>query len=159
MHSNDIIKYYFAAVSMFLRVFKAFPCDTYLTGASLLNQAVQKLSSNMKEFWSLLTVKKHWVKPTLIDLNDWMKEKAEARDLIKQTSAKPKTEDNNLSATKNKVDSKVTSKMKKGNQEIKFCCHWRRFNCVARFVRVTIACENAVSSETKIHSARKFSCW
>ena len=61
----------------------------------------------MKESWSLFTVKKHWVKPTLLDFNDWPKENAEAHDLMKQSATKEKPEENSTSATKTKTASKV----------------------------------------------------
>ena len=61
----------------------------------------------MKESGSLVTVKKHYVKPTLLDFNDWLKEKAEAHDLIKNTATKARTEDANNSVTRSKVASKA----------------------------------------------------
>ena len=61
----------------------------------------------MKESWSLFTVKKHWVKPTLLDFNDWLKEKAEAHDLMKNTATKAKTEDTINSVTRSKIASKA----------------------------------------------------
>ena len=51
-------------------------------------------------------MKKHWVKPALLDFNDLLKEKAEAHDLKKQTSSKARTEDNTNSVVKTKVASK-----------------------------------------------------
>ena len=48
-------------------------------------------------------MKKHWVKPTLLDFKDWLKEKAEAHDLMKQTSSKAGTEDNINSVVKTKA--------------------------------------------------------
>ena len=78
-----------------------------MKSASLLNQAVQKLPKNKKESWSLFTFKKHWVKPTLIDFKDWLKEKAEAHDLLKQSATKARPEDNSTSVTKPKTTSKV----------------------------------------------------
>ena len=61
----------------------------------------------MKESWSLVTVKKHWLKPTLLNLNGWLKQKAEAHDLMKNTATKAKTEDTNNSVTRSKVASKA----------------------------------------------------
>ena len=68
---------------------------------------MQKLPPSLKESWSLFTVKKHWVKPTLLDFNDWLKEKAKADDLMKQTSSKARTEDNTNSVVKTKVASRT----------------------------------------------------
>ena len=100
MHNSDNIINYSAAISSLVGVFKSLSYDAGLKSASLLNQAVQKLPPNMKESWSLFTVKKHWVKPTILDFNDWLKEKAEAHDLMKQSATKAKSEDNSISVTK-----------------------------------------------------------
>ena len=107
MHNSDSIINYSAAISSLVGVFKSLSYDADLKSASLLNQAVQKLPPNMKESWSPFTVKKHWVKPILLDFNDWLKEKAEAHDLMKQSATKAKPEDNSTSVTKTKTASKV----------------------------------------------------
>ena len=107
MHNSDNIINSSAAISSLVGVFKSLSYDADLKSASLLNQAVQKLPPNMKESWSLFPVKKHWVKPTLLDFNDWLKEKAEAHDLMKQSTTKARPEDNSTSVTKTKTASKV----------------------------------------------------
>ena len=99
--------HYSATISIHVGVYKSLSYDSDLKSASLLNTAVQKLPPNVKESWSLFTVKKHWVKPTLLDFNDWLKEKAEAHDLMKQISKKARTEDNNNSVVKKKVASRA----------------------------------------------------
>ena len=55
---------------------------------SLLNAAVQNLPHNMKQSRSLFTAQTHWVKPTLLEFNDWLKQEAEVHDLMKQILAK-----------------------------------------------------------------------
>ena len=105
LHNSDNI--YSAAISSLVGVFKSLSYDADLKSASLLNQAVQILPPNMKESWSLFTVKKHWVKPTLLDFNDWLEEKAEAHDLMKQSATKARPEDNSTSVAKTKIASKV----------------------------------------------------
>ena len=80
---------------------------TFRAPLTLLNTDVRKLPPNLKESSSLFTVKKHWVKPTLLDFNDWLKQKAEAHDLTKQTSSKARTEDNTKSVVKSKVASRT----------------------------------------------------
>ena len=107
MHNSDNIINYSATISSLVGVFKSLSYDSDLKSASLLNTAVQKLPPNLKESWSLFTVKKHWVKPALLDFNDWLKEKAEAHDLMKQTSSKARTEDNTNSVVKTKVASRT----------------------------------------------------
>ena len=47
------------------------------------------------------------MKPTLLDFNDWLKEKAEAHDLMNNTAFKARTEDTNNSVTRSKVASKA----------------------------------------------------
>ena len=106
MHNSDNIINYSATISSLVWVFKSLSYDSDLKSASLLNTAVQKLPPNLKESWSLFTVKKHWVKPTLLDFKDWLKEKAEAHDLMKQISSKARTEDNSNSVVKTKVASR-----------------------------------------------------
>ena len=105
MHSSGNIIFYSATISSLVGVFKSLSHDSDLKSTSLLNTAVQKLPSNLKESWSLFTVKKNWFKPTLRDFKDWLKEKAEAHDSMKQTSSKAKTEDNTNSVVKTKVAS------------------------------------------------------
>ena len=107
MHNSDNIINYSATISSLVGVFKSLSYDADLGSASLLNQAVQKLPPNMKESWLLFTVKVHWIKPTLIDFNDWLKGKAEAHDLMKQSATKAKPEENNTSVTKTETASKV----------------------------------------------------
>ena len=72
MHNSDNIIDYSAAISSLVGVFKSLSYDADLESASLLDQVVQKLPPNIKEPWSLFTVRKHWVKPTLLDFNDWL---------------------------------------------------------------------------------------
>ena len=107
MHNSDNIINYSGAISSLVVVFKSLSYDADLKSASLLNQAVQKLPPNVKESWSLCTVKKHWVKFTFLNFNDWLKEKAEAHDLLKQSAIKARPEDNSTSVTKTKTASKV----------------------------------------------------
>ena len=128
MHNSDNIIKSSATISSLVGVFKSLSYDADLKSASLLNTAVQKLPPKCKrvlvtpcakESWSLFTVKKHWVKPTLLDFNDWLKEKAEAHDLIKQTSSNARTEDNTKSVVKTKVASRTfaANTQSKGTQD------------------------------------------
>ena len=103
MHNSDNIIYYSGCISSLVWVFKSLSYDSDLNSAALLNTAVKKLPPNMKESWSLFTVKKHWVKSTLLDFNDWLKEKAEAHYLMKNIAAKARTEGTNNSVTRSKV--------------------------------------------------------
>ena len=57
-----------------------------INSSSLLNQAVNKLTPNLKENWSFQTVKRNLLHPTLLALNSWIQEKAEAQDRMLSTS-------------------------------------------------------------------------
>ena len=52
-------------------------------------------------------VKKHWVNPALLDFNDWLKEKAETHDLVKNTAIKTKTKETLNPETRSKFASKA----------------------------------------------------
>ena len=107
MQNSDNIINYSGCISSLVGVLKSLSYDSDLKSAALLNTAVQKLQPNMKESWSLFAVKKLSVKPTLLDFNDWLKEKAEAHNLMKNTAFKARTEDTNNSVTRSKVASKA----------------------------------------------------
>ena len=106
MHNSDNIINYSAAKSSFVGAFKSLSYDADLKSASFFKQVVQKLPAIMKESRPPFTVKKLGVKPTLHDLNDWLKEKAEAHDLMKQSGSRAGPEDNSTSLTKTKTVSK-----------------------------------------------------
>ena len=78
MHNSDNIINYSECISSLVGVFKSMSYDSDLKSAALLNTAVRKLPPNMKESWSLFTVKKLWVKPTLRDFNDWLKKEGQS---------------------------------------------------------------------------------
>ena len=138
MQNSDNIINCSATISSLVGVFKSLSYDADFKSASLLNQAVQKLPPIMKEPWSLSTVKKHWVKPTLLDFNDWLKEKAEAHDLMKQSATKANPEGNSISVTKTKTASKmfvsisqqrqIKRKMSSSSTNTYSCCTVREGN-------------------------------
>ena len=100
MHNSDSIISFATVVSSLVGVFKSLSYGTDLRSSYLLNQAVQKLPPNLKESWSMHTVKKDWLRPTMLDFNDWLREKAEAHERMKAISFKGKNEDNgNISVT------------------------------------------------------------
>ena len=94
---------------------------TQQTAASLLTLSLQLLTSRhllsrrlyiqqtgipLRYHCAWMAVKKHWVKPTVRDFNDWLKVKAEAHDWMKNTAIQTKTEDKIIPVTKSKVASK-----------------------------------------------------
>ena len=107
-HNSDSIICYSATVSSLVGVFRSLNYLQDLSSASLMNQAVHKLPPNLKEAWSLNTVKRNLDRPTLIHFNDWLKEKAEAHERMKATSSKPRTEEVSANTvTKTKTGTKV----------------------------------------------------
>ena len=82
MHSSESIVIYFSVITSLVSVFN--PCnDADLRTASLLNQAVSKLHPNLKEGWSLHTVKRDLIRPILLDFDTWLQEKAEAHETMR----------------------------------------------------------------------------
>ena len=94
MHNSESIISYSATVSSLVGVFRSPNYVQDLSSASLLGQAVQKLPPNMEEAWSMHTVKRSLDRPTLIDFNDWLKDKAEAHERMKTASGKVKGDEN-----------------------------------------------------------------
>ena len=108
MHNSDSIISYSATVSSLVGVFRSLNYLQDLSSASLLGQAVQKLPPNLKEAWSMNTVKRNLDRPTLIHFNDWLKEKAEAHERMKAASSKPGSEEVPVTTvTKTKTGTKV----------------------------------------------------
>ena len=107
MHNSDNVIAFSAIISAMVGVFRSLRYEHDLSSAALLGQAVQKLPPNMKEAWSLHTVKKDWTRPTLLDFNDWLKDKAEAHERMKVSSAKPKGDQSALTVTRTKTGAKV----------------------------------------------------
>ena len=117
MHNSENIISYSATICSLVGVFRSLNYLQDLSSASLLGQAVQKLPPNMKEAWSMHTVKRTLDRPTLIDFNDWLKDKAEAHERMKSSSTKTKTEDSTTTATKTKTVSKVFASTASSSQQ------------------------------------------
>ena len=107
MHNSDNVIEFSATISAMVGVFRPLKYEHDLSSAALMGQAVQKLPPNMKEAWSLHTVKKDWSRPTLLDFNEWLKDKAEAHERIKVSSAKPKADESASTVTRTKTGAKV----------------------------------------------------
>ena len=85
----------------------------------------------MKEAWSIHPVKRRLDRPTLIDFNDWVKDKAEAHERMKTASGKVKRDENvSNTATKSKTTSKVFAATTSTNQ-VKSKLENVPTNCVA----------------------------
>ena len=107
MHNSENIIAYSALISALVGVFRSLGYEHDLSSASVLGQAVQKLPPNMKEAWTLNTVMKDWSRPSLVEFNDWLKNKAEAHEKMKASAGKAKPEDSSSSFTRSKPGTKV----------------------------------------------------
>ena len=108
MHNSESIISYAATICSLVGVFRSLNYVQDLSSASLLGQAVQKLPPNLKEGWSMHTVKRDLGRPTLIDFNDWLKDKTEAHERMKSATGKPKVEETPTgNETKTKTNSEV----------------------------------------------------
>ena len=96
-----------ATISAMVGVFRWLKYEHDLSSAALLGQTVQKLPPNMKEAWSLHTVKKNSTRLTLLDFNDWLEDKAEAHERMKVSSGKPKADESVSTVTRTKSGTKV----------------------------------------------------
>ena len=107
MHNSENVISFSATISALVGVFRSLKYEHDLSSAALLGQAVQKLPPNMKEAWSMHTVKKDWSRPTLLDFNEWLKDKAEAHERMKVSATKLKNDESAPSVTRTKTGAKV----------------------------------------------------
>ena len=93
IHSSEQIFDFATFIASIISVFRSLNYENDLRGAAMLNQAVYKLPPNLREHWSIHTVVKDMLRPTLIDFNDWLKRKAEAHERMNVSgTSKPKAE-------------------------------------------------------------------
>ena len=107
MHNSENVIAFSATISAMVGVFRSLKYEHYLSSAAILGQAVQELPPNMKESWSMHTVKKDWSQPTLLDINEWLKDKAEAYERMKVSTTKPKNVESAQSVTRTKTGANV----------------------------------------------------
>ena len=105
--SSENVIAFSSTISAMVGVSRSLKYEHDLSSAALLGQAVPKLQPNMKENWSMHTVKKVWSRPTLLDFNYWLKDKAEAHKRMKVSTTKSKSEDITQSVTRTKNGAKV----------------------------------------------------
>ena len=75
MHNSENVISFSSAISGLVAVFKSLSFNDDLKSVNLLNQAVSKLQFNLKEAWSMHTVRHNWQRPTLLDINKWLKKR------------------------------------------------------------------------------------
>ena len=103
MHNSENVIGFSSTISGLVAVFKSLSYKDDLKSVNLPNQAVNKLPPNLKEAWSMQTVRRQWHQPTVLDFNEWLKEKAECHESLKTIISKVKSEE----PVKKKVGTKV----------------------------------------------------
>ena len=73
MHNSENVIGFSSTISGFVAVFKSLSFNDDLKSVNQLNQAVSKLPPNLKEAWSMQTVRRQWQRPTPLDYNEWLK--------------------------------------------------------------------------------------
>ena len=96
-----------------------------------MNQAVSNLPPNLKEAWPMHVVRHNWQRPTLLDFNNWLTEKAEIHERLRVLNAKAKNEEPVIPKTI-KIFAAHSQVTEKAQDESKFP------PCV--FVRVVMHC-------------------
>ena len=70
MHNSESIINFASSISSLVAVLKSLGYEYDFKSTSVLNQIISKLPPNMKESWSLHSVKKCWRQPTILAFND-----------------------------------------------------------------------------------------
>ena len=165
MHNSENVISFFSAISGFVAVFKSLSFNDDLKSGNLLFQAVSKLPPNLKEAWSMHTVRHNWRRSTILDFNNWLNEKAEGHERLRVLNSKPKT--SKVFAANTKVTSKAQDKSKfspcvlcKGSHEFWKCAIFKEKNATQRTKYVAeqklcFACLNGNHSFRQCSRAKK----
>ena len=173
MHNSENVISFSSAISGLVAVFKSLSFNDDLKSVNLLNQAVNKLPPNLKEAWSLHTVRHNWQRPTLLDFNNWLKEKAEGHERLRVLNCKAKNEKpakrktTKVFAANSQVISKAQDKSKfppcvlcKGSHALWNCAVFKEKNATqrAKYVaeqKLCFACLNGNRSFRQCYRAKK----
>ena len=83
VHNSEKIVSLSMTISSLVAVFRSLDYEENLKSISLLNQPLLKYPPNMRVSWSLFVVNCYWSPPNLIDFNNWLKEKSEPHEQMK----------------------------------------------------------------------------
>ena len=173
MHNSENVISFSSAISGLVAVFKSLSFNDDLKSVNLLNQAVSKLPPNLKEAWSMQTVRHKWQRPTLLDFNNWLKEKAEGHERLRLLNSKAKNEEpvkpktTKVFAANRQVTSKAQDKSKlppcvlrKGSHALWNCAVFKETNATqrAKYVpeqKLCFACLNGNHSFRQCSRAKK----
>ena len=114
MHNSENIIAYASIISSLVGVFRSLSYDADPQISSLVNQAVDKLTPNLKESWCSHIVRNQWDRPMLLDFNDWLQTKSDTHERMKTAKFKTKPEEPPFSS-KTKNTSKVSASSSKIN--------------------------------------------
>ena len=112
MQNSENVIAFASVISSSVVVFQSLSYYANLRSLPLLNQVVQKLSPNLKNFWCSHIVKKLWFRSSLLEFNDWLQEKADTHDLMKAVEFKIRTDETSV-VTKTKTTSKALRQIQK----------------------------------------------
>ena len=90
--SENIISFA-SCISSLVAVLKPLGSEYDLKSTSVMNQVISKLTPNMKESWSLHSVEKSWRQPTVLDFNDWLRDKSGAHEFMRVSQIKSRPEE------------------------------------------------------------------
>ena len=93
IHNSESIISFASCISSLVAVLKSLGYEYHLKSTSILNQVISKLPPNMKESCSLHSVQKCGRHPTVLYFIDWLRDKAEARELIRVSQNKSRPEE------------------------------------------------------------------
>ena len=93
MHNSENIISFSSVISGLVAIFNSLSFNDDLKSVNMLKQAVSKLPPNLKEAWSMHTVRHNWQRPTRLELNNWLKEKAEGHEKLGVLNSKAKNEE------------------------------------------------------------------
>ena len=172
MHNLENVISFSSAIFDLVAVFKSLSFNDHLS-VNLLNQAASKLPPNLKEAWSMHTVRHNWQRPTLLDFNNWLKAKAEGHERLHVLNSKAKNEEpfkrktTKIFAANSQVTSKAQDKSKfppwvlcKGSHALWNCAVFKEKNATqrAKYVaeqKLCFACLNGNHSFRQCSRAKK----
>ena len=145
MHNSENVIDFSSAISGLVAVFKSLSFNDDLKSFNMLNQAVSKLPPNLNEAWSMNTDRHNWQRPSLLDFNKWLKEKAEGHERLRILNSKSKNEEpvkpktTKVFAASSQVTSKAQDKSKfppcvlcKGSHMLWNCAVFKEKNAFQR---------------------------
>ena len=133
-------------ISSLVAVIRSLDYEEDLKSISSLNQALSKIAPFMRKSWSLCVVKRNWSSPNQIDINNWLKEKADAHEQIKNVAGKPKVEEPSKTKAVTKVFATKSTVEKKFEYPFCILCKAKHalWKCSAFKEKTSTQCANSL---------------